>query len=524
MKDLVVISMLMALFATAAVAGELLPLTEDEAAMPGEFLVIFGPDVRAGDVAPALARTHGARVERTWEHALSGALMSGLDPDRALAMSANIAVELMEPNKVVRLAISTEPAPGLDRGPKEILKLAGSFTGHQGYGVHVYVLDSGLSALPAELGDRASIDFDATGDGLYGEDCNGHGTGVAATIGGATRGLAPEVTLHGVRVLDCQGSGTLAAVIDGVEWVSVNHVAPAVASLDFATGASKSLAAAIESSIEAGVFYAVMPRGDNDDDDVFGAPYVAAIAALILDEDPGRSPQQVHDEIIAIAGCDRGDTIATTGVYPSPACACAVCGSDTTYALCGAELGVKPAGGLSLKTIVYEKDFEDGNIDWSTTGQWGLVEDSPCFYPEPGYSSADHAMYFGNDSSCTYGSAETAGNLTSPWISGITASTTITFDYIAHLGSGAELIAKIRERGSGTWTTAWSTTTSKASWTTIDDIDLSDYAGETIKVRLYFTVDPLTTDRSRENPVGSLKWMLKHSNHGWGVDNIVISR
>ncbi len=513
MKEIVVISMLMAMIATAALAGELIPLPEDEAAMPGEFLVVFGPDARADDVAPALARTHGARVESTWKHALNGALMSGLDPGRALAMSGNPAVELMEPNKIVRLgAINTKPAPGLDRGAQGVLPLAGSYTGHDGYGVHVYVVDTGLSALSAELGDRASIDFDATGDGLYGEDCNGHGTGVAAAIGGATRGVAPGVTLHGVRVLDCQGSGTLAAVIDGVEWVTLNHVAPAVASLDFAAGASRSLAAAVESSIEVGVFYAVMPPGDDDDDDAIGAPYVAGIAALILDENPGRSPQQVHDEIIAVAGCDRGDTIAAGAVFSG----------STTYALCVNEPRVSPTDEYFLKSTIYQEDFEGDVSEWSTTGQWDQVVDFDCF--DPGYSSAESAMYYGDASDCTYGSGATAGNLTSPEISGIITDATLTFDYLADLGPGAELKVKIRAIGSGTWTTVWSTTTSQESWTTSRDINLSEYAGETIRVRLRFLSNPsgeLKTGRPHEGRVIGYK---EQSYKGVAVDKVKIKK
>ena len=48
---------------------------------------------------------------------------------------------------------------------------------------------------------------DFVGDGKGTNDCNGHGTHVAGTTGGTTYGVAKQVTLHAVRVLNCQGSG-----------------------------------------------------------------------------------------------------------------------------------------------------------------------------------------------------------------------------------------------------------------------------------------------------------------------------
>jgi len=51
--------------------------------------------------------------------------------------------------------------------------------------------------------------------GVTGQDCNGHGTHVAGTVGGTTYGVAKGVWLHGVRVLNCAGSGVFLAVAAG---------------------------------------------------------------------------------------------------------------------------------------------------------------------------------------------------------------------------------------------------------------------------------------------------------------------
>jgi subtilisin family serine protease len=102
-----------------------------------------------------------------------------------------------------------------------------------------------------------SAGADFIGDGNGTNDCNGHGTHVAGTTGGTTYGVAKQVTLHAVRVLDCQGSGTTSGVIAGVDWVTQNHDSPAVANMSLGGAASTSLDSAVSNSIGSGVSYAI---------------------------------------------------------------------------------------------------------------------------------------------------------------------------------------------------------------------------------------------------------------------------
>ena len=64
-----------------------------------------------------------------------------------------------------------------------------------------------------------------------GEDCEGHGTHVAGTVGGLTYGVAKNVTLHAVRILDCSGDGTVSDVIAALDWLVRNARYPAVATM-----------------------------------------------------------------------------------------------------------------------------------------------------------------------------------------------------------------------------------------------------------------------------------------------------
>ena len=105
--------------------------------------------------------------------------------------------------------------------------------------------------------------FTAVNDGNGTNDCNGHGTHVAGTTGGTTYGVAKQVTLHAVRVLSCSGSGSNAGVIAGVDWVTQNHVKPAVANMSLGGGVSSALDQAVANSISAGVSYAIAAGNSN---------------------------------------------------------------------------------------------------------------------------------------------------------------------------------------------------------------------------------------------------------------------
>ena len=97
------------------------------------------------------------------------------------------------------------------------------------------------------------------------DDCNGHGTHVAGTVGGSTYGVAKGVTLVAVRVLNCSGSGSNSGVIAGIDWVTGNHAAgtPAVANMSLGGGASSALDTAVRNSIADGVTYAIAAGNSN---------------------------------------------------------------------------------------------------------------------------------------------------------------------------------------------------------------------------------------------------------------------
>src|SRR5207244_2167527 len=128
---------------------------------------------------------------------------------------------------------------------------------------HLHERHQGLRRAAADWGGRADDVYDALG--VTGEDCNGHGTHVAGTIGAATYGVAKAVSLHGVRVLNCAGIGLNSDVIAGVDWVTANHASPAVANMSLGGGKSAALDQAVTSLWNSGVFLAVAAGNDNAD-------------------------------------------------------------------------------------------------------------------------------------------------------------------------------------------------------------------------------------------------------------------
>lgn len=213
-------------------------------------------------------RAKGVKVARVFEHALKGMAVE-LTAREAAALAADPMVASVEPDAPVHLDATQGGATwGIDRADQRTLPLSGTFTypDSGGAGVKAYVIDTGVRATHSEFAGRVAPGYTAVIDGFGTDDCNGHGTHVAGTIGGSTYGIAKQVTIVPVRVLDCFGSGTLSGVIAGIDWVTANNNgAPAVANMSLGAATSPTVDAAVERLVAAGVTAAVAAGNANVD-------------------------------------------------------------------------------------------------------------------------------------------------------------------------------------------------------------------------------------------------------------------
>ncbi|KAG2010560.1 serine protease, variant 2 [Coprinopsis cinerea AmutBmut pab1-1] len=216
-------------------------------------------------------------VTHQWDHALNGfaAKFSKNDPIVDILRSSPEVESISEDGifSINDLVTQTNATWGLGR-LSSVDKVPSFGTGATNYsyiyedaagrGTDIYILDTGIRATHQDFGGRAR--FAATFGPYRAVDGHGHGTHVAAIAAGSQFGTAKLANVLGVKVLNDTGSGRLADIVSGLNYVLTSARSsrrPSIASLSFGGGATSALDNAVVSLINSGVHVVVAAGNSN---------------------------------------------------------------------------------------------------------------------------------------------------------------------------------------------------------------------------------------------------------------------
>jgi serine protease len=272
-----------------ATAGEFRTVKQP---IPGQYIVVLKDTAaslasersklsRVSVVSRDIATKNRTQLVRSYNNVLRGFVARA--DDKGLArLLADPRVAYVQEDGVVSIAASQSNATwGIDRIDQRNMPLNQTYTyDTTASGVHAYIIDTGVLLNHAQFSGRMGNGYDAVSNGGNANDCNGHGTHVAGTVGGTTYGVAKEVKIHPVRVLGCNGSGSNSGVIAGMDWVAENHVKPAVVNMSLGGSADQATDDAVNRLHNAGVTV-VVAAGNNSGNACSYSPARAANAITV---------------------------------------------------------------------------------------------------------------------------------------------------------------------------------------------------------------------------------------------------
>jgi len=257
------VSAILAATATGAFAADIAPRL-----IPGRYIVVYKDSVADPDAESArTVRNAGGVRHHAYTRALKG-FAATLSDAAVRSLRSNPDVAYIEQDQEVSINdVQDQATWGLDRIDQADLPLDTQYHyNSKGEGVYAFIMDTGIRATHREFGGRVIAGYSNVADNRGTDDCSGHGTHVAGTVGGVTYGVAKRVTLVPVRILNCAGSGTVAGIIAGIDWViGQTAMRPAVANMSLGGGHSAAMNKAVANAVAARVTVVAAAGNENRD-------------------------------------------------------------------------------------------------------------------------------------------------------------------------------------------------------------------------------------------------------------------
>lgn len=257
-----------------ALAGAAVATPATAQKIDNQYVCVFNPGlVGKGQVkaeANRSARAAGANVKFTYERTIRGFAVNAAPQAVAKMQANNPRIAYCEQDQVYSVSAPPPgkgPGGGGDDGgsqpsestPWGVTRVGGGQTGATG---RALVIDSGVDLDHPDLNVDVSLAANFTRD-KDADDGNGHGTHVAGTIaaikgnGIGVVGVAPGVTVVGIKVLDRRGSGSTSGVIAGIEYAASIANSDDVANMSLGGGFSQALNDAVIAAAQGGLEFAL---------------------------------------------------------------------------------------------------------------------------------------------------------------------------------------------------------------------------------------------------------------------------
>jgi len=243
--------------------------------IPGKYIFQFHPnstaDQREAYFTRFLSASNDHKIVDIWSFSTFYGFSAETSELFAQKEATSKLFRSVEQDQEISIAQSCQTQTGATWGLSRVAERAVALDGyyyyeHDGAPVDAYIIDTGIQTNHPDFEGRAIWGNNFVDSNN--QDCNGHGTHCAGTVGARTWGIAKKTTLIAVKVLNCAGSGSYAGVINGINWCVTSQRSrgrKSVANMSLGGPLFQAVNDAVDAASRAGIAMIVAGGNDNND-------------------------------------------------------------------------------------------------------------------------------------------------------------------------------------------------------------------------------------------------------------------